>query len=265
MSDLIQTPPPAPGQATPPPTPQEQAPPNPQATPPVAPSATPPTGTPPPPVVQPNAELVALQKQNLAAQQKITELGQQRAELQRQRDALIGSQPPAPQADPLAPYVKMYTDAGYDEKDARTAAQVQWAMGEETRQIARQNLAAIQGSAMVGNVMQEAIGSMPGVFAANVQIGQNVQRILQADALAGRPIDKEYALNLALIEDGRARYSGQTPPVQQQTPPPNFNFMSSPQPGFTAPDPTTQAPPPLSPEQQRWNEDIKKTFKTDAR
>lgn len=220
---------------------------------------------PPPPVVQPNAELLALQKQNQEAQRKITELGQQRAEALRQRDALIGSQPAAPTVDPIQPYVDMLVKQGYDEKDARAIAGVSHAMMQPVIQAQQQSTAALQNTAMVGQIMQEAWGAMPGVFAANVQIGQNVQRILQADALAGRPIDKEYALNLALIEDGRARYSGQTPPVQQQTPPPNFNFMSSPQPGFTAPAPTTQAPPPLSPEQQRWNEDIKKTFKTDAR
>lgn len=272
MSEPTNTPAQAPTQAPAPSAPQQQAPQNQpptQAAPP-PPAAPPPTGTPPatpPAPLAPSPELIALQKQNQEAQRKITELGQKAGELQRQRDALIGSQPPQPAADPIAPYVKMLVDKGYDPKDARDVAEVQWAMMQPAMQSLQQTQAATHGMAMVQDVMRETWTSAPHLFASNPAIGQQVEQILRNDAASGRPIDAQYAANVAKIvwaDDQMARMNGNQPPPPQQLPP-SFQSMYAPPNGFAAPTPPVNQPPQLTPEQQKWNDDIQRQFKTTAR
>lgn len=191
--------------------------------------------------------------------QKITQQGQQLAQL-------VGATPQQPPVDQLAPFVKMLTDEGYSEKDARNVAKVQFAMMQPVLQAQQQASAAIQGTAMVGDVMRQAWTEMPQVFASNPQIGQRVDQILRNDALAGRPVDKDYAINLALIEHGRLQFGPQqtAPPVQQPQPPP-FNYAWAPPGGYGAPAAPVQQKAALTPEQQQWQDDIQKTFKTNAR
>lgn len=271
MPEPTQAPPAPSGQPSPAPNAQQQTPNQPPAqaaaTPPETSSAGTPPVSPEPPAPNPQ-QLAQLQQSQLEAQRKITEQGQELARLRQQRDALAGVVPQnQPPPDPVKPYVDMLVKKGYAEKDARDVAEVQYAMMQPMLQAQQQASAAIQGSAMVGDIMRQAWTEQPNVFASNPIIGQRVEQVLRANALAGMPIDKEYAINLAYIEDGRVRYAqvnGQPPaaPAQQ---PPNFNGMWAPPAGYAQPTPPVQQKPQLPPEAQQWSEDIKKTFKTDAR
>lgn len=269
MPEPIQAPPAPSGQPSPAPNSLEQAP-NQQSPSTVSPPATPPAGTPPVPPADPNAptpqQLAQLQQSQLEAQRKITEQGQELARLRQQRDALAGVSTPQPPADVLAPFVKMLVDDGYLEKDARNVVKMNHAMMQPVLQAQQQAAMAIQGSAMVDDVLRQAWTEMPAVFATNPQVGQRVQQTLRADALAGRPIDKDYAINLGLIEEGRARFmqtNGTPPPAPAA--PVNFNSMWAPPPGYAPPAPPTTTKQPLTPEAQQWADDIQKTFKTNAR
>jgi len=271
MPEPIQAPPAPSGQPSPAPNAQQQTP-NQQpaqaaATPPEPSSAGTPPASPEPPAPNPQ-QLAQLQQSQLEAHRKITEQGQELARLRQQRDALAGVAPQnQPPPDPIAPYVAILVKKGYPEKDARDVAEVQWAMMQPMMQAQQQASAAIQGSAMVGQIMQSAWSETPQLFAPNAQIGQRVQQILQNDALAGRPIDKEYALNLAKIEWANNHFAQQNgqPPAAPAQQPPNFNGMWAPPAGYAQPTPPVQQKPQLPPEAQQWSEDIKKTFKTDAR
>lgn len=162
----------------------------------------------------------------------------------------------------------MLVDEGYAEKDARSVAKMQFAMMQPVLQAQQQAAMAIQGSAMVDDVLRQAWTDVPTVFASNPQVGQRVQQILRGEALAGRPIDKDYAINLAYIEEGRARHAqnnGQPPAIPSQTQPPNFQSMWSTPPGYAPLTPSAATKPQLPPEAQQWAEDIQKTFKTNAR
>lgn len=208
-----------------------------------------------------------MQQQNAEAQRKITEQGQQLADLKRQRDALVGVTPPAPQADPIAPIIADLVADGMHPDDAKVMAKGIHRATAPYREQLQQQQQSIMGTAMIGTVMQQAWTENPALFAANPQIGQRVEQMLRNNAMTGQgPVDKDFALAVAKIEWADAHFAAQTgqqPPTLAQLAP-SFQSMYAPPPGFTAPAPAQQAPV-RTPEQQAWDAEIKQTFKTDKR
>lgn len=266
MPDPIQEPANPPGQATPPPTITQQAPQTPP-TPPAAPATPPAPGTPPVPPAAPNPQLAELQRQNQEAQRKITEQGQQNAELRRQRDALAGVTPKAPAADPLQPFVDALIKKGYDPQQARDMVEVNASMMAPHIEQLQQTQAATQGVAMVQDVMREVyttnapLFALPGVF-------QKVEADLRGQAMRGGVVDVPYALAIAKIEWADAQLalmSGGTPPptgVQPPAVPPSFASMFGPPGGngYQPPTPAAPAAPQDTPQQQKWDAEIRNRF-----
>lgn len=189
-------------------------------------------------------QIAEIQQRNVEAQRKITEQGQQLAQIKAQRDALAGVQAPQPQADPIAPIIADLVSDGMHPDDAKVMAKGIYRATAPYREQLQQQQTSIQATSMVGTVMQQAWTEMPQLFAADPQIGQRVEQMVRHNAITGAgPVDKDFALAIAKIEwaDRQlAAQGGQQPPPPQQ--PPSFQSMYAPPPGFTPPAPVTSAP-----------------------
>lgn len=176
------------------------------------------------------------------------------AEFTRTRQAMValtGNASGQVQQDPLKPHVDSLVSRGYDEKDARAIVEAQYSMVQPLIQQNQQLQAAIQGNAIVGDVLREGWSKAPQLF-ADAQILQSVEQVLRQEALRGNPINAEYALDLAFVAEGRKRLSGQQQQATQVQQAPvsiggQFNWAS----GFSGPpQQQAQQKQPLSPEAQ---------------
>lgn len=201
----------------------------------------------------PTAEQIAQWQQEA---QRATQLDanykQLQAEYTRTRQAMValtGNATGQPQQDPLKPHIDNLVSKGYEEKDARAIVEAQYSMVQPLMQQNQQLHAAIQGNAMVGDVLRDSWGKAPQLFSDH-QILQSVEQVLRAEAMRGNPITVEYAIDLALVADGRKRMAGgqqhQTPPQQ---PPQHLGNQFGWASGFGGPQ-QPQAPqqPQLSPD-----------------
>lgn len=172
-------------------------------------------------------------------------------------------QPNQPQQDPLAPYVKSLTDQGYEEKDARAIASTQYAMMQPLLQQNQQLSAALQGNAMLGDVMRQAWQKAPQAF-ADPAIAQAVEQELRTYAMQGHRIDPDMVIDTAAIHHFRSQWmkAGQPPAVPQV--PPNLGsqfgsaspFGGVPQHRQAAP----QDPMANSPEAQAYKQQMRQFF-----
>ncbi len=254
-------------------TPQEGAvtPPQLAANPPAEPVAITPQVVPPvaaPATVPPTADLAALQSQ-LAEEKTARQRAEQQAlehqraftQSRQQLSAVLGQQP---QQDPLAPYLKTYSEAGFTGEDAKFLATRDFQTDQRFAALSQ----SMQAQQQAPLIMQQVHQSAPALF-GNAQTVQAMQNALADAAMNGRPdlVSQEYALNIGLQHWARAQLvqTAGTPPVAQFPAPPQAQpwtgGFNGPQGGFNPPPPPNNAPKQLSPQQQAWSADLQSTFK----
>lgn len=186
--------------------------------------------------------------------------------------ALNGTDPnnrPTP-ADPLAKYVQQLQAKGYNAKEARDVAEVQYQMAQDliapVQQQYQQGFAALQGQTLVGDAMQQAATADPGLFQAP-QVQEAVQQQLRQYAQQGGQITPQIARDIAILASYNLRSTQPPntipfqPPVVtpgQQSPQPFRNGMFNINPSF---QPQVQpGAAPLSPEAAQIDAEIKQRY-----
>lgn len=221
---------------------------------------------------QPQASQAPSEPTPAPQQPDVADLQRQLAELTRQRETAEQSaryfqsqfdkvrsavSPNQPAQDPLAPYIKQYTDAGVDEAQARLLVQNQYAMVQPLIQQNQQLSAALQGSSQVQDVMRQSWTKVPQAF-SDPNIAQQVEAELRQTAMQGRPIDVDYAIDLAAILTQRNAWlkpNGAPPPAAAA---PNFTSQFGPASAFNGMPQRAQAQAAqLTPEQQAASDAVR--------
>jgi hypothetical protein len=186
--------------------------------------------------------------------------------------ALNGTDPnnrPAP-VDPLAKYVQQLQAKGYNAKEARDVAEVQYQMAQDliapVQQQYQQGFAALQGQTLVGDAMQQAASADQSLF-QSPQVVDAVQQQLRQYAQQGGQITPQIARDIAILASYNLRASQPQNTVQfpqpvvtqgQPTPQPFRNGMFNINPSF---QPSAQpGPQPLSPEAAQVDAEIKQRY-----
>lgn len=199
---------------------------------PIAPTAAQPTAEAPATPPQIPAEVQARLE---AAEARATELEKQARYHQSRADqeanrvrALAGIQ--QPQANPLEPYMKQYTDMGIAESDAKVLAQRDY----QTDQRFNSLQSSITAQSQIPAIMQQLYGQSPHLF-QNPQVQQAMQNALIEAVNSGQPqyVTPEYAFQVGAAEFVR---SMNTQPAQVAPPAqPQFRSQFGPVGQFTPP------------------------------
>lgn len=156
--------------------------------------------------------------------------------------ALTGTQT-QPQEDPLAPHVASLVAEGYSEKDARAVAQLSYNMVQPVLRQQQQQMAALQASNQIGDIMRQTWGSRPDLF-TDPQVATQVEQQLRYNAINGYPVDADAARYIALDVQDKLRAQGRqgaTPVQQPVNYPPQFASFNGQQGGYQA-APAARAP-----------------------
>jgi hypothetical protein len=181
------------------------------------------------------AQLEALQRERDEYQTQ-ARYHQSRADQEANRvRALAGLQQ---QADPLAPYLKQYTDMGVAETDAKLLAQRDYQVDQRFSSL--QN--SVVANQQIPNVMQQVYAQAPQLF-QNPAVATAMQNALAAEAAKGnaQAVNADYAMNIGAIEFFRAM-NKPAQPQQQPAQLPQFNSQFGPISGFSQTPMAAQKP-----------------------
>jgi hypothetical protein len=189
-----------------------------------------------------------VQAQIDAAQKRVTELEQSARYHQSRADqalnqvrALAGVQQPQ---DPIAPFLKPYTDLGIDEKDARVLAQRDY----QTEQRFASLQGSIQAQSQIPTVLRQVYEQNPQLW-QYPEVVSAMENSLREAAANGQAqyVHPEYAFNIGAIEYvkalNKAQGSQQQPPPQRMQIPSQFGPVGS----FTPQQPQTAQQPQIPP------------------
>jgi len=226
------------------PTAPEQAPTSTPATPdqPTALQAPATPATPPAPAISPEAQ-AQIDAANARAQQLEESVRFHQSRADQTANQLKGVLGVTPQADPLTPYLKTYTDLGVAEDAARVLAQKDY----NTDQRFTTLQGSMQAQGQVPTIMQQVYAQAPQMF-ANPAVVTKIENALYQAAHGGRPdwVNLDYALDVGAIASFRAAKTGnqQVPPPPQS---PQFPSQFGPISGYQPQQPVTSQQPAIPP------------------
>lgn len=164
--------------------------------------------------------------------------------------------PAAPPVDPLQQYVDIYTRQGFDPKQARAAAEVQFKMAQDLAAPLQQQVQIARQSSNVDYAIQQAMGMRPGLFRNQQDVDTARQAAIAHIQAGGEPNPR---LMCSIVNDSHFWEEPASPsappaamqPLQPQPFANGFNRIGG---GF---QPAPQInPQTLSPESQRVADEI---------